>query len=281
MNALGEGSASTQVKATPTLGLKIYPSMDEGEGSVLYNHADTNATTQAATLSDQVKWITGKYGKAISLTATKQCMARLKNGITTAVNHFTVACWVRPTTLTQWARVFDFGTGTSEYMFLSVRSNNNPPKFAIKHNGTEEAVQGAASHSTNVWAHLVVTLQDSTLVLHVNGNAVARNAAVGHRPSMLGTTTQNHLGQSQWSSDPFLNAALDEFRFYTQAMTAEQVKELYRTNPLTVGIEDVYREIVNGKSSNCKFIYDLSGRHILKPKKGIYIINGHKVAIVK
>ena len=64
-------------------------------------------------------------------------------------------------------------------------------------------------------------------------------------------------------------------------MTAEQVKELYRTNPLTVGIEDVYREIVNGKSSNCKFIYDLSGRHILKPKKGIYIINGHKVAIVK
>ena len=53
-----------------------------------------------------------------------------------------------------------------------------------------------------------------------------------------------------------------------------------------VGIWEVKNEMVNGKSSNSKFIYDLSGRKIVNGKssngklnKGLYIVNGRKVVV--
>lgn len=42
------------------------------------------------------------------------------------------------------------------------------------------------------------------------------------------------------------------------------------------GIEPIQNELVNGKSSNSKFIYDLSGRRIVNPKRGLYIQGGKK-----
>lgn len=280
VNAMGEGLRSAEVKSTPTLGLKIYLPMDEGEGNILYNHATAQSTLQAATLSDGILWVDGKYDQSVSFTASKQCFAQLKNNITSGVTDFTIACWVRPTSLTQWARVFDLGTGTAEYMFLTIKSNNNRPKFAIKHNGTEESVEGVSSLPANAWTHLCVTLQDSLLVLYVNGKAVAKNAAVGHRPSQLGSTTQNYLGKSQWTADPYLNGTLDEFRFYTQAMTAEQVSELYKSKPIPTAIETAKYEqtLLRQGTTVC---YDLCGRRVPKQqlKKGFYIINGHKYLI--
>ena len=54
-----------------------------------------------------------------------------------------------------------------------------------------------------------------------------------------------------------------------------------RMDETMVGIEEVKNEVVNSKSSNSEFIYDLSGRQIAKGecKKGIYIINGKKVTV--
>lgn len=44
-------------------------------------------------------------------------------------------------------------------------------------------------------------------------------------PASLGTTTQNHFGKSQWA-DPYLNAALDDFRIYSRALDAGEVSDL-------------------------------------------------------
>lgn len=55
---------------------------------------------------------------------------------------------------------------------------------------------------------------------------------------------------------------------------------IYYAQPLSVGIEEVQNseqgEMVNGKWSNDKYLYDLSGRRIAKPTKGMYIQNGKK-----
>ena len=277
VNAVGESRRSNSVKVMPTLGLKIYLRMDEGEGTTLSNEADGS---QAATLSDGITWVAGKYGQAIRLTASSQCVATLKRGITSGITDFTITCWVRPAILAQWARVFDFGTGTDEYMFLTIRSDKGHPKFAIRLGGTEQSVEGTSAIPSNVWTHLAVTLQDSTCTLYVNGRAVSRNDAVSHRPTHLGTTTQNYLGKSLWASDPYFTGSLDEFRFYTQAMTAEQIMELYSTDPTPTGIVAVHEPApTRGMSGYC---FDLSGRRIaVSPAlpKGIYVIDGKKVFI--
>ena len=41
----------------------------------------------------------------------------------------------------------------------------------------------------------------------------------------LGVTTQNYLGKSQWP-DPYLDGNLDDFRLYSQAMTAGEIAAL-------------------------------------------------------
>lgn len=242
VNALGEGALSMSVKAMPTLGWTTYLPMNEDGGTTL-----TNVLTnkQGGTLSDKITWVSGKYDRGLGLTATNNCVARLTNGIVGGFSDFTISVWVKPTTLSKWARAWDFGTGTSEYMFLSIHSDKGRPKFGIKHAGSEESVEGASSLSVGSWSHLVVTLQDSLCTLYVNGKAVATNKTMTNRPSMLGITTQNYLGQSQWSGDSYYTGSIDEFRLYSQALTAEQVKQLYRAKRQIIAMDETMEVCVD------------------------------------
>ncbi|HSB02319.1 MAG TPA: LamG-like jellyroll fold domain-containing protein [Anaerolineales bacterium] len=48
--------------------------------------------------------------------------------------------------------------------------------------------------------------------------------------TFLGSTTQNWIGRSEYSSDPYLNGAIDEFRIYSRALSAAEVLALFQ-NP--------------------------------------------------
>ena len=41
----------------------------------------------------------------------------------------------QPVANTAWSRVFDFGTGTNDYMFLTLSAGGGPLRFAITTNG--------------------------------------------------------------------------------------------------------------------------------------------------
>lgn len=51
------------------------------------------------------------------------------------------------------------------------------------------------------------------------------SGAVALKPSGLGKTTANYLIKSQWPSDPFLNASIDEFKIYNRALSAAEIVE--------------------------------------------------------
>jgi hypothetical protein len=244
VNSLGEGPASAEVRATPSLSPVLYLPLNEAQGTKVYNAYDNKA---AGSLSYKIAWANARYDSGIRLTSANSCVATLNSGIVSSLNDFTISVWVRPTTLDKWARAWDFGTGTSEYMFLSVKSDKGKPKFAIRHDGTEEAVEGSSAIAVNAWTHLVVTLHDSVATLYVNGQTAGRNLAVGHRPSQLGTTTQNYLGQSQWSNDAHYNGMMDELRIYGQALTASQVKELFQARRQTIAMDDSCTKVVGDK----------------------------------
>ena len=59
--------------------------------------------------------------------------------------------------------------------------------------------------------------------------AIAGEPALTVRPSNLGSTSQNWIGRSQYSGDPFLNAAIDSFRVYSRALSAAEVADLFST----------------------------------------------------
>ena len=170
-----------------------------------------------ATLINGPAWTTGKYNGAVQVASASSQYLTLPSGVMSGITTFTISAWVMPTTTSTWMRVFDFGTGTYNYMFLSVRNGSNVPRFAILSSGnsTEQGINGTTAIPTGVWTHLAVTWSNNVGILYVNGVEVGRNSSMTFNPSLLGTTTQNYIGRSEWSADPYLNGSVDDFRIYT------------------------------------------------------------------
>ncbi|WP_239134068.1 LamG-like jellyroll fold domain-containing protein [Rugosimonospora africana] len=168
---------------------------------------------------------TGRIGNAVKLAGTSDYV-NLPAGIVGDLTDFTIATWVNPAALTTWTRIFDFGTGTGVYMFLTVNAGAGP-RFAITTggNGREQQLSATSPLPVNTWSHVAVTLTGNTGTLYVNGNPVATNTNVTLRPSNLGTTNHNWIGRSQFS-DPFLNATIDDFQIYRRGLTAAEVQAL-------------------------------------------------------
>ncbi len=55
-------------------------------------------------------------------------------------------------------------------------------------------------------------------------------------PSSLGSTSNNFLGKSQFSSDPYLNGLVDDFRIYSRALSATEIHTLAAPVPPSVAV---------------------------------------------
>jgi hypothetical protein len=169
------------------------------------------------------------FGNAIKLngSAPNQYVA-LPPGIVGSLRDFTISAWVNLETVSDWARIFDFGTGTGTYMFLAPRSGNGTVRFAITTSGGggEQQINGSAPIAPG-WTHVAVTKSGTTGTLYVNGVAVGSNPNMTLSPADLagGTTTNNWLGRSQYP-DPLLDGAIDDFQIHDRALTPADLQAL-------------------------------------------------------
>jgi len=199
---------------------------NEASGAVA---ADAAGHAWDATLANNPSHVAGRGGNAISLNGSNAYVS-LPAGVVYSLSNFTVSAWVKINSLAQWSRIFDFGTGTSSYMFLTPKAGGTGNvRFAIATSGntSEQQINGSAPLPTGVWTHVAVTLQGSLGILYVNGVEVGRNSSLSLYPALLNVTTQNWLGRSQFSGDPYLNAQIDDFRIYSAGLSANAVQALY------------------------------------------------------
>jgi uncharacterized protein len=209
--------------ATPPVFVAHYP-FNETTGTTA---ADVTGNGRTATLAGGTSWVAGRIAGAVSLGGAG-AHVRLPNGIMAGVNDFTVAGWVRLDAVTTWSRLFDFGSGTGGYLFLTPASSAGTARFAITTGGAgaEQRIDAPTALPAGVWTHVAVTLSGNLGVLYVNGIEVARNTNLTLRPGALGGTTQNYLGRSQYSGDPYLSGQLDDFRIYSRALPAAEIRGL-------------------------------------------------------
>jgi uncharacterized protein len=195
---------------------------DEAAGTVA---ADATGNGRTATLAGGATWTAGRTGGAVNLDGSNGHVS-LPANILAGATAFTVAAWVRIDALATWSRVFDFGSGTGAYMFLTPRSSGGTARFAITSSGAgaEQRINAPAALPTGAWTHVAVTATGSLGVLYVNGAEVARNAALTLRP---GSSTANWIGRSQYAGDPYLDAAVDSLRVYSRALTAPEIATLH------------------------------------------------------
>ena len=168
----------------------------------------------------------GVIGTALDFCGTSSYV-RMPDGIASGLTgDYTVSGWVDPAADATWSRLFDIGSGTGDYMFLTV-SNGTNVRFAITTGGpgAEQQINGTAPLPVNQWSLVTVAVSGTTGTLYVNGKAVGTNANMTLHPAALGATTNDYLGKSQYA-DPALNAKIDDFSMYDRALSAAEVATL-------------------------------------------------------
>ena len=201
----------------------------------------------------------------------------------TSADEMTICCWMKLKTGNgNWARLFDFGNGTDQYMFLTPNSGTDA-RLVMK-DGGDEQILSFAKLSGTAWKHVAVTFSHDAVSVFVDGEKVGESTDITIRPSDLNPALC-FIGRSQYLSDPMLKAYIDDFRIYNYPLTSEQLLAVMDdTGDVASSIDEVNDDELNQgneakASSNANAIYNIFGQRLVKTRPGINIINGKKILI--
>lgn len=213
------------------------------------------------------------YGESTYATGQSGQSAISLNGSTaylqlpTAIAHreeITIAFWINWTPGSKWQRIFDFGNGEDQYMFLTTNADNGKMRLAAK-NGGEEQKFDICNLGTYVWKHITLSIGKDNIVAYVDGKERASTTDITIRTSDF-SPIFNYIGRSQFAADPLLKAKIDDLCIYNYALTAEEVATLYSAS--TTSIE----EPANEASITFTKYYTLDGVGHDTPQQGINIV---------
>jgi hypothetical protein len=219
--AVPASAGDTAINLSSTTGMAPGQQVQIGTGSAAETRTIAHVTNSGATGPR----VPGEIGNAVQLSGNGEYV-NLPSGIVSGLHDFTVSAWVNPSANSAWSRVFDFGTGTSNYMFLTLSAGGGPLRFAITTGSGEQQINAPGTLPLNTWSHVAVTLSGTTGTLYVNGQPVGTNTNMTLNPASLGTTNQNWIGRSQFSADPFLAATVDDFQIYSRALSQSEIASL-------------------------------------------------------
>ncbi len=180
------------------------------------------------------QWVeNGVVGGALQLDGEDDYVSLPIGSLISSLTDSTFAVWVNVNSSAgQWQRIFDFGSGESTYMFFTPRSgySNQEMRFTMAAGGslTDEDITSAPMTLPDGWHHVAVTINtaNNTHTLYLDGKVVASNNGARYTPGSLGVTTNNWLGRSQYSVDPYLKGSLDDFRIYNYALSDNEISQL-------------------------------------------------------
>jgi Concanavalin A-like lectin/glucanases superfamily len=203
-----------------------------------------------ATISGGQLVLSGNQGSSVSLPS----------GILTGVNVVTIEAWVTfPSAINAFANLFAFGNselaGNGEnYITLSPHTGGLTTQANFGQgdpgsSGEWDAVAGGVlDNETNVQVVAVFNPYAGSESVYINGALAANNSMFNNlldpvacqgptynNASILAYTLGgdpiNYIGQSLYSGDPGLLANIDEFRIYTNALTAAQIAADHALGP--------------------------------------------------
>jgi hypothetical protein len=166
-------------------------------------------------------------GRVLSLNGTNQ-FASLPLSV---ANASTFATWVKWNGGADLQHIYDFGSNTTKYIYLTPRAANGKLRFGITTGGVagEKTIDGPSALPIGAWCHVAVTLDGTLGLLYLNGDQVGL-ALVATRPWQV-QARSNYLAKSQGAANPYFNGMLDSLRIYGRALSAAEIKALSRAQP--------------------------------------------------
>ncbi|MFC2101861.1 LamG-like jellyroll fold domain-containing protein [Bacteroidota bacterium] len=139
--------------------------------------------------------------------------------------NFTFETWFLKRNNNTWSRVFDFGNGPNASNFIVTFSQNNTGKLSVHVNNSNGISRNIATPEPlplNEWIHVAITMtMDRIAWMYVNGEFIL--VAPLQDPDSV-VRTVNYLGKSNWSTDKYADALIDELRIYEGSREADQIR---------------------------------------------------------
>jgi hypothetical protein len=210
---------------------------------------DSSSRGMDGTLSDVAAWTAnGRNGRGLTLSAPHSAPATqfvsLPNGVLTGVSDFTISTWIKVTSITYWARIYDFGNGKAppdnRFMFLTLLGNTplgaTPPNaYDGIHsssftgaNGSAETFAGTQTQlPLAVWKHVTITGSNGDRHLYIDGFPAGHTTGGATiLPSEMEPLANNAwLGKSRFG-DAGLDGTLDDFRIYNRVLSTPEIADL-------------------------------------------------------
>jgi len=222
------------VQAAPTDdGLVLYYSFDDVEGTTVKG-AGSKAVD--ATATDNVTYAAGKVGNAAVFDGTTTSI--LSPGVAEGFTDISVSVWVnvKDVPMDDTVPYAIFGSKTWQNGALHCHINKGLLGYAIcgltdtdpSARKTEIQLDWQGMDTlANQWVNVVVTYDSTSKVrcLYLNGTLVDTSVAEAIQG---GKILIGDFEIGSWTTDPArnINAAIDEFRVYNRAITADEVKEI-------------------------------------------------------
>lgn len=176
--------------------------------------------------------IYGKEVKALNLPGSEAgTYLQFPDGILKDYDDVTISAWVKLSTDDGYQRIWDFGSNSSEYMYLlsdGAADNFKGYASAITKTGwqKEKGVQKGTNFDKNRWVLTTVVMKGSNMSLYENGQQVGQTVDTGITVKDLGNTTNNCLGYSQFGDGP-TKGQFAEVKIYNKALSAAEIQAMY------------------------------------------------------
>lgn len=178
--------------------------------------------------------IYGKEVKALNLPGGEDgTYLQLPDGILKDSEAVTISMWVKLTTDTGYQRIWDFGSNTTNYMYLLSDGGNEGFEgyaSAITTAGwsEEKGVSKGADNNIdkNRWVLTTVVMDGSNMSLYENGQQIGQTVHTGITVKTLGNTTQNYIAYGQFGDSP-TEGQFAEVKIYNKALTTAEIEAMY------------------------------------------------------
>jgi hypothetical protein len=207
--------------------------------------ADSSGRGKDGTLSDVAAWTTAgrtNHGIALAGGLPPALFVTFPDGVLAGVNDFTISAWVKPNTIANWIRIYDFGHGTpgtpdARWMFLTL--HGFPPGLTTPDGlhassfsaaGPSEIISASGTEiPVGIWKHVAVTGSGGVRTLYIDGYPVATaTTALSVPPSdMEPTGGTSWIGKSRFAAtDAGLDGTVDDFRIYNRVLMQGEIADL-------------------------------------------------------
>jgi len=173
-------------------------------------------------------WTPSKFGGGLAFDGLNDYVNR--DAVITGTP-VTISAWVKTNDLNNERRIVTINDGGTSANVLSILIDSHTNKLQVQHYDTSgDGAFSTVAMSINTWHHVVgVFASDSSRIAYLDG--VAGNPDTESQNAMTGLDTTD-IGTLYWSGGriQFWSGSIDSVRIYNRALSATEVKQLYRNH---------------------------------------------------